>query len=178
MNKTTSFLNGNFYLLMKDFNKQIPVKSSKESFFFIDFIRFMSIVGITSVHSLFFGLPQNVVIENFLKQTDHPLILIIFVQLFRFSVISFCMISGFLLGKKIIVENHLKIFYQRVKVTLPPYIIAFTLTAIYWHIWELLKNGNSSFYSIFLNQLFGSSFWYVPSNLLSFLAILLSKNCS
>jgi probable poly-beta-1,6-N-acetyl-D-glucosamine export protein len=148
--------------------KELP---RKMDYHFIDFIKFMSIIGISSLHSIYFGLPENEVIEDFLKQCDNPLILIIFLQLMRFSVISFCMITGFLIATKITTENRVSLFYKRVRITLPSYIIAFILTGLYWYSRELLKERSPDLLSILHRQLFDSSFWYVPNTLLSLLLL-------
>jgi peptidoglycan/LPS O-acetylase OafA/YrhL len=67
---------------------------------FVDLIRFISMLGIVWAHTDAFPLQVNSF--EFLKNIGDVEYFIVFKQIFKFSVVCFFMISGFLLGDNIL----------------------------------------------------------------------------
>lgn len=145
-------------------------QSRKKNYPFVDFIRFFSIMGIVWAHSDIF--PEKLIlIEHF---RDHAFAYIAFKQVFKFSVISFFIISGFLMGEQLKSLPPLVYFMNRVRSILGPYLIALTIFMLLVAIFvrpfgdpTILDNLNNFFYLIF-----STPYWYIPVYFLTFIFLL------
>ena len=145
--------------------------STKSDYHFIDFVRFVSIIGIVSLHSTF--LPKNISLNNYLNTLNSPATYIGFISILRFAVISFCIISGYLLAPRISTENKLAFYYTRVKNTLRPSIIALLITAALILIKEIFTGEQRGFAPVINELVFDGVFWFIPMQLLSLLILML-----
>jgi hypothetical protein len=148
--------------------QQVAPKSDHH---FIDFIRFISIIGIVSIHSMF--LPKNVSLNDFLHQVGSPTIYVSFISFLRFSVISFCLISGYLLAPKITNDNKFKFYINRIKAIAKPSIIAILITAIVIYVKEIATGEQSTIMSVINSIVFEGVFWFIPMQVLSLLILML-----
>lgn len=147
------------------------VTGKKRNIQFIDFIRFISMIGIVSFHSTF--LSKGASITTFLQTAEYPSIFIAFISLLRFSVISFCMITGYLIANKI-QHQHLGQFYkQRMATMLKPYIFAFLLTALALIIKDMMMGESRNLFAVFFQIITTTAFWFIPSSLLALAGLLL-----
>jgi fucose 4-O-acetylase-like acetyltransferase len=97
--------------------------NSSENFPFIDLIRFLSMMGIVWAHVVLWPPVTNGSTE--LLEDNYMQAYIPFKQIFKFSVICFFIVSGFLLGDKISNVNGFTYFKKRFTTTIKPYLIAF-----------------------------------------------------
>jgi hypothetical protein len=135
-----------------------------EDLHFINVIRFISIVGIISIHCLV--LPQGLDINRFINSMAYPTVYIAFLNLLRFSLICMCIISGYLIGSKIENQKY-HFFVQRLKLILRPFLIALLLTGACLYTCCLVKGTPTSLFILLKQLLLFSSFWFIPSQLIS-----------
>lgn len=147
------------------------VASLKSDYHFIDFIRFVSIIGIVSIHSTF--LPKDVSLNDYLSQLNSPAIYVSFISVLRFAVISFCIISGYLLAPKITKQNRLSFYFERIKSTLKPSVIAVLITATVIYAKEILTGQMQALLQIVNELVLDGVFWFIPMQLLSLLIVML-----
>lgn len=142
-----------------------PKKSANYNF--INFIRFISMLGIVWAHVNV--LPPSVELNSFLHKTDHPLIIVAFYQVFKFSVISFFLISGFLLGDKLTTVNPSVYFKNRLVSVGRPYFVVFSIllviNAIRFYIFQRPIENVNSFTDIIYENFFSTWLWYLPNYL-------------
>ena len=143
---------------------------TKSNYHFVDFIRFVSVIGIVSLHSTF--LPKNVSLNEYLHQVSNPAIYISFISVLRFAVISFCIISGYLLAPKITSENKAKLYLSRIKAMVNPSIVAVAITAIVIFGKEVFTGEQSTMLSIVNSLVFEGVFWFIPMQILSLLLLM------
>lgn len=149
---------------------------------FVDLIRFISMLGIVWAHTDALPRYQNSFI--YLQNIDHPEYFILLKQLFKFSVVCFFMISGFLLGGKITFDNPIQYFIRRVKTTLVSYLFAFsTFILIYFLVFYPIINGDflriQSYPEAIYNTLFYTPYWFLPTYYIGLFTILIfSKHIS
>jgi hypothetical protein len=145
---------------------------SKQSFLgekygFVDFVRFVSMVGVVWLHS-YITLDR----ETFGIGTDHPLLFIFTVQFWKFSTICFFLISGFLLSTKLNIESGFTFFKNRLANIFKPYLVAFSITFLYYSIIVYVRSSELKPAYVFFNLLFNTSFWFVPNLLFALLLII------
>jgi len=164
--KELPILHGNkevkFY---KGLNKQ------KEDYYFINFIRFASMIGIVSLHCTY--SPKNISLERFLNSMSHPAVYICFLNLLRFSLISFCLISGYLIAPKILAGNKKALLIEKLRKTIKPYASALLITAIIIYIKEVSRGSTPGFFSDTYTLIFKGVFWFIPMHLMSIALLVL-----
>ncbi|MBE7175038.1 MAG: acyltransferase [Mucilaginibacter polytrichastri] len=141
---------------------------------FIDFVRFISMMGIVWAHTEAF--PQGIDAFHFLKENGHAEAYIFFKQFFKFSVFCFFLISGFLLGDKITHVLPLQYFRRRIDSTLRPYLISL---GIFLVIFFSVHSANGEHFTLLQGAkqiaflLIGTPFWFIPTYFVSLIVILL-----
>lgn len=142
---------------------------------FIDFIRFISMMGIVWAHTEAFPFNSNYF--NFLKENGHVEYYIFFKQIFKFSVFCFFMISGFLLGDKITDVSPLSYLKKRIQSTLRPYIISLVLFMVVYFFRNIFfRNAHYSLISAAKETVYiiiGTPYWFIPTFFVSLIVILL-----
>lgn len=148
-----------------------------ENFPFIDLIRFVSMMGIVWAHVVLWPPIANGSTE--LLEDNYMQAYIPFKQIFKFSVICFFIVSGFLLGDKISTVNGLAYFKKRFTTTTKPYLIAFLsflgLLMIRSYVLDRQVTESNSFLSIVKFGLFDTFFWYLPNYLICLSIILIFR---
>ncbi|QJD94446.1 acyltransferase [Mucilaginibacter robiniae] len=143
-----------------------PVESRRQEYPFINLIRFLSMMGIVWAHNKVFS-PYEI---DPLPKVDHANICIYFYQIFKFSVLCFFIISGFLLGSKIDHDSPKNYFIRRLTTTLKPYAVAFIIlfsivfirVFLLHHDQDQLKTVGGILHFCFLS----SHLWYLPNYLI------------
>lgn len=142
---------------------------------FIDFIRFISMMGIVWAHTEAF--PFNSSYYDFLKNHGNAEYYILFKQVFKFSVFCFFMISGFLLGDKITEVSPMVYLKKRMYSTLRPYLISLVLFMSLYFIRSIFfLNVHYSLISAIKETLYiiiGTPYWFIPTYFVSLIVILL-----
>jgi hypothetical protein len=138
---------------------------------FVDWIRMISMVGIIWAHTPSFAHDQS------FSDLDNLPLYFFFMAFFKFGVICFFMISGFLLARKMNEVPATQYFKNRVSVTLYPYLFAFTLIVLLFIFKTQVLNQPSGYtlgsYVSFM--FFTSALWFLPNYWISLLAILSFK---
>lgn len=138
---------------------------------FVDWIRMISMVGIIWAHTPSFAHDQS-----FSDLNNLPLYFF-FMAFFKFGVICFFMISGFLLARKMNEVPAAQYFKNRVSVTLYPYLFAFALIVLLFIFKTQVLNQPSGYtlgsYVSFM--FFTSALWFLPNYWISLAAILSFK---
>lgn len=155
--------------------KEEKTLTNKTNYPFVDFIRFISMMGIVWAHIPFFD--QNETVANILSKIDHPMIYLSFMNFFKFGVFCFFIISGFLLGENLKNTTPLLYIKKRLKIILKPYIV---VSVIFW-IFSLItdfyiKNNTFSIISalqIFKWNMLYTPLWFIPNYFLALGIILL-----
>lgn len=149
---------------------KIPLISST-NYPFVDWIRMISMVGIIWAHTPSFDNNQS------FSDLDNLPLYFFFMAFFKFGVICFFMISGFLLARKMNEVPALQYFKNRVTVTLYPYLFAFALIILLFLFKTQILNQPSGYslgsYVSFM--FFTSALWFLPNYWVSLLAILSFK---
>lgn len=100
-------------------------------------------------------------------------------QIFKFAVICFFMISGFLLGDKITTTDSIQYFKNRFNTTIKPYLIAFSVFLGLLLIRAFLLKRNvtdtNSLGSIIKFCIYNTFFWYLPNYFICLAVILVFK---
>ncbi len=135
---------------------------------FVDWIRMFAMIGIIWAHT-----PNFEGSKNFPSLDNIPLYFF-FMNFFKFGVICFFMISGFLLARKIEVTSPVKYFKNRIYSTLFPYLFAFALIVLLFIFKTQILHQVSSYTvrSYILNMLFESALWFLPNYWISLLVFL------
>lgn len=155
-----------------------PLKNTKP-YPFIDFIRFISMIGIVWSHTDVF--PSSLNIIKFSNTQTHILTYVAFKQLSKFSVISFFMISGFLLAGKLEERSEWTFLKKRLESIAVPYLVAlsvyigllFITRLAFVHNYYKLSVLKEMFYAVFY-----SPYWYVPVYFMSLITILIFNRVS
>ncbi|WP_214229245.1 acyltransferase [Pedobacter sp. B4-66] len=155
--------------------KEEKIVTNKKNYPFVDFIRFISMMGIVWAHIAFFE--ENETIANILSKIDHPMIYLSFMNFFKFGVFCFFIISGFLLGDNLKNTTPRVYLKKRLKVIVKPYIV---VSIVFW-IFSLISHfyiKNNAFsisyalQSIKWNMIY-TPLWFIPNYFLSLGIILL-----
>ena len=100
-------------------------------------------------------------------------------QIFKFSVICFFIISGFLLGDKIKTVRSFPYFKRRFRSTMKPYVFAYAafLGLLFFRAYVLKSHVTESntVYSIVKFSIVDTLFWFMPNYLVSLAVVLLCK---
>ncbi len=148
-------------------NPPLPLNDAIEKpalFTFVSFIRFISMIGIVWAHTDGFPVVQDTF--AFLKRTGDVEIYIAFKQIFKFSLISFFLISGFLIGENMQNTNPVSYFKRRVKSTLNTFLFAFGLFVILSIIKDYILKGVwvsiSQIPRYIYYTFFFTPYWFLP----------------
>jgi len=142
--------------------------SKKTNYAFVDWIRMISMIGIIWAHTPGFAGGTNYLM------LDNVPVYIFFMNFFKFGVICFFMISGFLLAGKIHTEPPVAYFKRRLFATFLPYIFAFAGIVLLFifktHVMHMAGDMGVAAYTadMFLN----SALWFLPSYWLSLIVIM------
>jgi hypothetical protein len=144
---------------------------------FVDLIRFISMIGIVWAHVSVFPITNSGNAE--LITDDYMVAFIPYKQVFKFAVLCFFMISGFLLGDKISAVNPVSYFKKRFNSTIKPYMVALcmfiALELVRIHIFKRHVTNSDSIIDILRLCLFDTFFWYLPNYLICLAIILVFK---
>jgi hypothetical protein len=151
--------------------EKVKVPLTSVNYPFVDWIRMISMVGIIWAHTPSFDTNQS------FGDLDNLPLYFFFVAFFKFGVICFFMISGFLLARKMNEVPARQYFKNRVKVTLYPYLFAFALIILLFLFKTQVLNQPSgySFGSYVSFMFFTSALWFLPNYWVSLLALLSFK---
>jgi hypothetical protein len=143
-------------------------KTAKANFAFVDWIRMISMVGIIWAHTPGFAGGTNYLM------LDNVPVYIFFVDFFKFGVICFFMISGFLLAGKIHTEPPLDYFKRRIVSTFLPYIFAFAgiVLLFMFKTYVMRMAGDMTVGEYIVEMFLNSALWFLPSYWLSLLVIM------
>lgn len=155
--------------------KEGKILANKVNYPFVDFIRFISMIGIVWAHIPFFE--ENETVNNILNKIDHPMIYLSFMQFFKFGVICFYLISGFLIGENLKNTVPLSYLKRRLRTIVKPYIVVLIVFEIFTMISHFyIKNNTfsiSSVIEILKGSIFYTPLWFIPNYLLALGIILL-----
>lgn len=144
---------------------------------FVDLVRFISMIGIVWAHVVLWS-PYKGGSTEYLDDS-YMQYFIAYKQIFKFSVICFFMISGFLLGDKITTVEAIPYFKRRFKSTMKPYIIAYSmfLGLLFFKAFVLKSHvtDSNTAYSIIKFSIVDTLFWFMPNYLASLAIILLCR---
>lgn len=140
----------------------------KVNYAFVDWIRMISMIGIIWAHTP--GFDNG---TSYLMLDNLP-IYFFFMDFFKFGVICFFMISGFLLAGKIHTEPPAEYFKRRIYSTFYPYIFAFAgIVLLFIFKTQLLHMSSSKSVGAYIKDMFlESALWFLPSYWISLVAIL------
>ncbi len=114
---------------------------------------------------------------TFLKNLNHPEYFIAFKQIFKFSVICFFMISGFLLGDNMDHTRPVSYFKRRVSKTLRSYLLSFFVFMILLLCFNYIINHQVisivHFPRFAYNILFYTPYWFMPTYYIGLMTMLL-----
>lgn len=151
--------------------KYQSVSTSVQYYPFVDWIRMISMIGIVWAH-----ISNETLIEQYSPTSDIYLFSF-FMNFWKFGVICFFMISGFLLGSKIKTTSPLSFFNKRLAVTGKAYLLVILLTLFLY----LVKNyifhlpSSKTFFPFVHEMLFKSSLWFLPNYWIGLIIILLFR---
>jgi hypothetical protein len=143
---------------------------------FVSLIRFVSMIGIVWAHSIV--LPGYNNERDFFNTVGHIKLYIAFMQIFKFGVICFFLISGFLLGDKIKKGDLLQYYKRRLRSTIRPYLIVLFIfiTIVTYRVFIVkhdISEEHSSLLKIINYSIFSTSLWYLPNFLIALGVILI-----
>jgi hypothetical protein len=138
------------------------------NFAFVDWIRMISMVGIIWAHTPGFAGGTNYLM------LDHVPAYFFFMNFFKFGVICFFMISGFLLAGKIHKEPSVQYFRRRLFSTLLPYLVAFAgiILLFMFKTYVMHMPGDMGVGAYIADMFLNSALWFLPSYWLSLLVIM------
>jgi peptidoglycan/LPS O-acetylase OafA/YrhL len=141
---------------------------SKPNYAFVDWIRMISMIGIIWAHTPGFDAGTNY------QMLDHVPVYFFFMDFFKFGVICFFMISGFLLAEKIHTEPPIAYFKRRIYSTFLPYIFAFTgiVLLFIFKTYIMHMPGDKTVGTYMVDMFFDSALWFLPSYWLSLIVIM------
>lgn len=144
---------------------------AKPNYAFVDWIRMISMIGIIWAHTPGFDGDTNYLM------LDNVPVYCFFMDFFKFGVICFFMISGFLLAGKIHTEPSAAYFKRRMYATFLPYIFAFTGIVLLFVFKTYLMHmaGSKTVGAYIVDMLFDSALWFLPSYWLSLIVIMCFK---
>jgi surface polysaccharide O-acyltransferase-like enzyme len=130
-------------------------------------------IGVVWAHIQF--LPVGLSIESFMTLLPHLMEFIAFMQVFKFGVICFFLISGYLLGDKILTSDPYEYFKRRFSVTVKPYMVVVSIIVIIQCIRIYLIHTDQpsvNFFTIVKNSILDGPLWYLPNYLVSLTVLL------
>lgn len=135
---------------------------------FVDWIRMISMAGIVWAHVQAFEGTKN------FPSLDNIPLYFFFMDFWKFGVICFFMISGFLLARKIEGSRPVDYFKRRVSGTLIPYLFAFTLVVLLFVFkTQVLHQPSSKTTGEYIVDMFlDSALWFMPNYWISLAVIL------
>lgn len=149
----------------------INVKDSTISYPFVDCIRMIAMIGIIWAHTPNFEGSKSY------NSLDNIPLYFFFMDFLKFGVISFFLISGFLLARKIEIVPAVAYFQKRIFSTLYPYLFAFFLIVVLFIIkTNILGLSSSKTISEYIISMFlDSALWFLPNYWISLLTIICLK---
>ncbi|MET1054838.1 MAG: acyltransferase [Pedobacter sp.] len=143
-------------------------RREKPNYAFVDWIRMISMVGIIWAHTPGFAGGTNYLM------LDNVPVFLFFMDFFKFGVICFFMISGFLLAGKIHTEPPLEYFKRRMISTFLPYIFAFAGIVLLFMFKSYVMHmpGDLSLGAYIVDMFLNSALWFLPSYWLSLVVIM------
>lgn len=138
---------------------------------FVDWIRMIAMMGIIWAHTPNFEGATNY------QMLDNVPMYFFFMNFFKFGVICFFLISGFLLSSKIEALPALAYYKKRVFSTLYPYLFAFALIVLLF-VFKTYVMRQPSSYTVFgyiKSMFFDSALWFLPNYWISLLVIVCCK---
>lgn len=150
-------------------------KAKQHEYPFINLIRFLSMMGIVWAHTEL--VHPTFTATEYIYKVGHLELFIPFKQVFKFAVLCFFVISGFLLGDKLDQVNILSYYKRRINSTLKPYLVAFSLyiCMVLFRTYVLNRSGSQPFSTVLYFTFFDTLFWYLPNYLLCLFILLLFK---
>jgi peptidoglycan/LPS O-acetylase OafA/YrhL len=147
-----------------------PIKKSV-NYPFVDWIRMIAMVGIIWAHTPSFDTDKS------FNHLDNIPLYFFFMAFFKFGVICFFMISGFLLARKMNEVPPVQYFKNRVAVTLYPYLFAFAMIILLFLFkTQVLSQPSGYTFGGYVSfMFFTSALWFLPNYWISLLAILSFK---
>jgi fucose 4-O-acetylase-like acetyltransferase len=141
---------------------------------FVDFIRLLGIAGIVWAHVPIFA-PQDFTPLRF----DYYFLYFPFMLIWKFGVINFFMITGFLIKGKLD-ANPYTYLKKRLRTISRPYLFALTLFALlygYHVVGQLAPNTSlvTSIYHVINKVVLSTSFWFIPSYFISLTILVLTR---
>jgi fucose 4-O-acetylase-like acetyltransferase len=141
---------------------------------FVDFIRILGVAGIIWAHVPIFP-PQNFNPLHF----DYYFLYFPFMLFWKFGVINFFMISGFLLKGKLD-NNPFDYLKKRFLVLMKPYMLALILFSLLYgyHVLGQISPDSTmteSIYYVINKIVLSTSFWFVPSYLVCLTTLVLTR---
>ncbi|WP_158825551.1 acyltransferase family protein [Mucilaginibacter lacusdianchii] len=159
---------------VNDINQKLK-SGSPASYPFVDLIRFISMMGIVWAHVDMFST-KNHTFNSLLLSNTYELSFIFYKQVFKFSVLCFFMISGFLLSDRLQAVNSYSYIKRRFDTTFKPYVLALIiflgLLMIRKYVFHHSVTPDNTNLSIIKFCFFDTLFWYLPNYFIC-LAILL-----
>ncbi|CAM4360964.1 Acyltransferase family protein [Pedobacter westerhofensis] len=143
-------------------------KSARPNYAFVDWIRMISMLGIIWAHT-----PAFAAGTSYLMLDNVPLYCFV-MDFFKFGVICFFMISGFLLAGKIHTEPPMAYFKRRIYATLIPYLFAFSgiVLLFIFKTYVLHMAGDMNVGQYIVDMFLNSALWFLPSYWLSLIVIM------
>lgn len=135
---------------------------------FVDWIRMIAMIGIIWAHTPNFEPAQSY------TSLDQIPLYFYFMNFFKFGVICFFLISGFLLAGKIQEEPAVRYFKRRVSTTIFAYLFAFALIVLLF-VFKTYFLKQASSYSLedyIVMMFFDSALWFLPNYWISLLVII------
>lgn len=152
-------------------NQAISNSQTAATYPFVDWIRMIAMVGIIWAHTPNFEGAANY------KSLDNIPLYFFFMNFFKFGVICFFLISGFLLSSKIENIPVFAYYKKRVLSTLYPYLFAFALIVLLF-VFKTHVLHQASSYTVFgyiKSMFFDSALWFLPNYWISLLVIVCCK---
>jgi peptidoglycan/LPS O-acetylase OafA/YrhL len=152
-------------------DQQPGLKQEAKGYPFVDWIRMISMIGIIWAHTPNFEGTKSY------NSLDDITLYFFFMNFFKFGVICFFLISGFLLAGKIQQEPAISYFKRRVSGTLFAYLFAFALIVLLFIFkTNILKQPSSYSIKDYIVMMFlDSALWFLPNYWLSLLVIVSLK---
>jgi hypothetical protein len=150
---------------------KIQYNTSRVSYPFVDWIRMIAMIGIVWAH-----IPITSAKQTY-NPTSDILKYCFFMDFWKFGVICFFMISGFLLSNKIENSNPVDYFLKRISGTVVPYVFVVLLTIVLYAFKNYILNipSNEPIVRFIYETLLISPLWFLPNYWLSLIIILSLK---
>jgi len=153
----------------------MPNSSYKRIYPFVDYIRFISMIGIIYAHTDVFPARMNLLVY-----LDEPVSIFTFVglkQITHFSVICFFIVSGFLMTDQLKKISKVTFLIQRLRTILIPYLISLFIFLLILFLRgnfkELTNSHSNQRFNDIIYFVFYSPFWFIPTLFINIIIILL-----